>query len=1075
MDGPIVGDMDSGDRAVGKLKLGGGANKETYSTNEEVHPTNIPIDLTQEQTQKEIPASIVDITSNKQVELEELTYKTEAKQQGNYDHDQAGSRGHKQSQLTIEEQTMRIQSKKRDKEPRQGPNDQQDNKRNASLEAPTTKTQSKNPNEDGMQEGKYTNSNHIRNVVSLSSSDSQMHGNAKGKEAAKWNEQEHGRYSDPNSYHKAFPKISSNFDKHALTTQKSHQITQPNQPNGDNNTNDAQITKENQATEPAPYTVVQTLAARLRQIFDAHATPIELVPPRHTTKQGQPAEKLYPTNSAKWEGWGLNIAHYNAGHVLIDLENELDYNTGKLMRIHTWTPNFRPEEETPIVPIWVLLPRLPWHCFKKEFISPLLESVGKVLYLNTTSIKRTRASMAKVKVQVDLTKTRPRHVWIGLDDEDLTIGRWEPIEYENIPPYCAYCRYQGHRIEECNFKIRDEEYNKRKEAEVGKKSTNNSEQGQQGAENRQTMTREQEEQQQENSRERSSQQQPEQQKEEEWQVQRRRNNKTQEGRIQKIMWRPTSPQSRLTKEQTQNKAQQIGKVIQEPQNRFKADHNQKTQVMQPGKEVNNKSAGIDSMLPTPIDSNISCLDVAVEVEEGMEGGSQEKQTNIQEGVSKRGNLSDVMHEGTHIDHSSDFRAPATTSQPQSPGKQNGGAMAKDMGAKASTSNQGRTPKSKNKSSKKKREAAKKKQNQQQDNDQQGKQQTSGEACKEFIMVDEHLGMDITPLQAHYMNTPLNVPPDKIYEKCHTNKGPVIDEYVVDNSEDEPDMDNQSIKDLGEDDETSEMLIKAFSPYPDKGLEDEIQQNVRGINTQGVLERLKMLKKMHQLSIIAILEPFSDNSQVQNFKNQIDMEHAVSNCNGKIWLFWNRDIDCVVLEEDAQHITCDLGHNELQNHFTTTFVYAKCKDHLRRPLWDIMLYQDAETNKPWCSVGDYNVITSIEEKLGGVPYNMRKSLEFIAIIEACGLMDLGFSGQKFTWSNKKGIQHRVWNRLDRALVNDAWLEKMPQTTVTHLPSVGSDYCPLLMELNGKEEEHIKYFKFLNCWAHHTNFLNTVKTC
>ncbi|KAG5585834.1 hypothetical protein H5410_046268 [Solanum commersonii] len=70
---------------------------------------------------------------------------------------------------------------------------------------------------------------------------------------------------------------------------------------------------------------------------------------------------------------------------------------GKLMRIRTWTPNLRPEKETPIVPIWVLLPGLPWHCFKKEVITPLLEYVGKVLYLDTASIKRTRANIKAIR------------------------------------------------------------------------------------------------------------------------------------------------------------------------------------------------------------------------------------------------------------------------------------------------------------------------------------------------------------------------------------------------------------------------------------------------------------------------------------------------------------------------------------------------------------------------------------------------------------------------------------------------------------------------------------------------------
>ena len=36
-------------------------------------------------------------------------------------------------------------------------------------------------------------------------------------------------------------------------------------------------------------------------------------------------------------------------------------------------------------------------------------------------------------MQVDLTITRPRHVWIGIDDGDLNIGKWQILEYENIP------------------------------------------------------------------------------------------------------------------------------------------------------------------------------------------------------------------------------------------------------------------------------------------------------------------------------------------------------------------------------------------------------------------------------------------------------------------------------------------------------------------------------------------------------------------------------------------------------------------------------------------------------------------
>ncbi|KAK4707384.1 hypothetical protein R3W88_033073 [Solanum pinnatisectum] len=103
------------------------------------------------------------------------------------------------------------------------------------------------------------------------------------------------------------------------------------------------------------------------------------------------------------------------------------------------------------------------------------------------------------------------------------------------------------------------------------------------------------------------------------------------------------------------------------------------------------------------------------------------------------------------------------------------------------------------------------------------------------------------------------------------------------------------------------------------------------------------------------------------------------------------------------------------------------------------------------------------------------MPFIGVIKACGLMDLGFNGPKFTWSNQRGVNFRICKRLDRAMVNDKWLQVMPHTSITHLPFVGSNHCPLLMEMNARPENYIKYFRFLNCWTDHPSFTETVKNC
>ncbi|KAK4706318.1 hypothetical protein R3W88_034127 [Solanum pinnatisectum] len=142
---------------------------------------------------------------------------------------------------------------------------------------------------------------------------------------------------------------------------------------------------------------------------------------------------------------------------------------GHSMKLQVWTPTFKPAEETPIVPVWVTLPELPWHCYYMDILTPLLSPIGKALYLDSATMQKTRGSVAKVRVQIDITKERPQHVWMGFSEKDPTLGKWQIIEFEDVPSYCLYCKHQGHVLGECPGKARDEEIKKRKEMEANKK------------------------------------------------------------------------------------------------------------------------------------------------------------------------------------------------------------------------------------------------------------------------------------------------------------------------------------------------------------------------------------------------------------------------------------------------------------------------------------------------------------------------------------------------------------------------------------------------------------------------------
>ncbi|XP_019223633.1 PREDICTED: uncharacterized protein LOC109205377 [Nicotiana attenuata] len=97
------------------------------------------------------------------------------------------------------------------------------------------------------------------------------------------------------------------------------------------------------------------------------------------------------------------------------------------------------------------------------------------------------------------------------------------------------------------------------------------------------------------------------------------------------------------------------------------------------------------------------------------------------------------------------------------------------------------------------------------------------------------------------------------------------------------------------------------------------------------------------------------------------------------------------------------------------------------------------------------------------------MEFLSMIEDCGLTDLGYYGPRYTWSNGRGPCSIVWKRLDRGLVNDNWLATFSATTISHLDSTGSDHSPLLMDMNVRPDSTKKYFKFLNCWTENAAFM------
>ena len=86
-----------------------------------------------------------------------------------------------------------------------------------------------------------------------------------------------------------------------------------------------------------------------------------------------------------------------------------------------------------------------------------------------------------------------------------------------------------------------------------------------------------------------------------------------------------------------------------------------------------------------------------------------------------------------------------------------------------------------------------------------------------------------------------------------------------------------------------------------------------------------------------------------------------------------------------------------------------------------------------------------------------------------MVDLGFSGPRFTWSNHRGVRSLIQERLDRFFVNPDWCTLYPNARVSHLTRVHSDHCLVLLDFElGADFKLNRPFKLQSFWLNDLTF-------
>ncbi|XP_059312520.1 uncharacterized protein LOC132063809 [Lycium ferocissimum] len=188
-----------------------------------------------------------------------------------------------------------------------------------------------------------------------------------------------------------------------------------------------------------------------------------------------------------------------------------------------------------------------------------------------------------------------------------------------------------------------------------------------------------------------------------------------------------------------------------------------------------------------------------------------------------------------------------------------------------------------------------------------------------------------------------------------------------------------------------------------------------------MEAFTRLRKMHQkyqYGFFGLLEPFQDADKIEEYRRKKGLQHAFVNCFNKIWAIVEDMFEVTILVDHPQKLTLKLRYQGNMDKMVVILVYAKCTQIERLELWESLEDLSVTTQLPWMIGGDFNVIISEEEKYGGLPVTIHEVQDFKTYIQNCSVVDLGFKG-------------------------------------------------------GETEVVKKPFKFLNLWAKHDTFVNTVK--
>ncbi|XP_023886945.1 uncharacterized protein LOC111999058 [Quercus suber] len=230
-------------------------------------------------------------------------------------------------------------------------------------------------------------------------------------------------------------------------------------------------------------------------------------------------------------------------------------------------------------------------------------------------------------------------------------------------------------------------------------------------------------------------------------------------------------------------------------------------------------------------------------------------------------------------------------------------------------------------------------------------------------------------------------------------------------------------------------------------------NCRGLGSSLAVRTLADEVRTKDPLLVFLSETKAETNWIKGIQSKIEYTQGIilpsDDRSGGLALLWREGTEVHFKSCSNSHIDVEIHDKFALTLWQATGFYGQPDAAKRYISWELLEVLKVQSPLPWVVFGDFNEISQPDEKLGGPERDARQMEEFRECLSRCGLVDLGFVGQRYTWCNGRAGEQRTKLRLDRMVASENWLKSFPNASVHHVSMSISDHCLLSLYLHRRK--------------------------